>query len=281
MGAIAHTAGRMLESQTLHHYTSIVGAEGIIKSNSIWASLLHFMNDSQEWLYTLDIVRENLANRFTQRSDPYWIQFLAELRQSLQRIEWMNICVCSFSAVPNQLSQWRAYCPPDGGYELSFDVEKLKSHLSQYYFKLEECIYDRASQRPIVDEVVSLVIDSVSPIVNEGDINGVVGDVLMRLAGRLSLVAPKLKHPDFREEQEWRAYRLVANNDPQMSYHIRGSLLVPHYIIGFGEEVAENPIANVMAGPNTHQNLAIRGLETLTLNTNITVTASDTPLRKF
>jgi hypothetical protein len=51
----------------LYHYTSIQGVEGIIKSKAVWATVMHFLNDSKEWLYALDLVRRNLNGRLGQR----------------------------------------------------------------------------------------------------------------------------------------------------------------------------------------------------------------------
>jgi hypothetical protein len=105
----------------LLHYTSIRGVEGILTKKAVWASLLHFMNGSREWIYALDLVKQALHKRIMIRRDTHWVAFIAELDEALNRIHGLNICVFSLSAMPNQLSQWRAYCPPEGGCNLSFE----------------------------------------------------------------------------------------------------------------------------------------------------------------
>jgi hypothetical protein len=71
---------------SLFHYTSIQGVEGILKTKSVWASILHFMNDSQEWLYSLDLVKRELEKRATLRDETHWLAFIAEISQALNGI---------------------------------------------------------------------------------------------------------------------------------------------------------------------------------------------------
>jgi hypothetical protein len=280
-GATAFTDGRLAERQVLHHYTSIHGVRGILDTNSIWASLLHFMNDSREWLYTLELVHENLNRRLSQRHDRQWPVFIAHLIQSLQRIVHANIFIASFSEVPNQLSQWRAYCPPEGGYAINFDKEFLEAHLTRQEFQLRPCIYDVGGQKDIVHAVVGAQVDGIGPLDTEEAATNASNDVLYPLGMNLATAAPMLKHPDFREEKEWRAFALLPGDDPRMKYHIRGSIVIPHCVVAIEARDIPQPILQVMVGPNAHQELAIRGLKALTVNTQIGVTASNTPLRKF
>jgi len=47
-----HTDGAALDRNTcLHHYTSAVGLEGILRSRSLWATDTDFLNDWQEIHY--------------------------------------------------------------------------------------------------------------------------------------------------------------------------------------------------------------------------------------
>jgi hypothetical protein len=111
----------------LYHYTSIYGVDGILKNKLVWASVLHFLNDSHEWKYALEITRQQLYRRNNERPGNRWPLLLSQLANALERVENLHICVFSLSGMPNQLSQWRGYCPPDGGYALRFNSEQLKS----------------------------------------------------------------------------------------------------------------------------------------------------------
>jgi hypothetical protein len=265
----------------LFHYTSIKGVEGIVKSKSIWATMLHFMNDSREWLYALDLVRADLSRRLTQRSDPYWFAFIAELTTALERIERLNICVCSFSAAANQLSQWRAYCPVEGGYEMGFNFPLLESHLARHQFSLQPCVYEPSVQRSLINAVIEPIINAIGPLADEASVQELTDATLDNLSQELALVAPILKHPDFKEEKEWRGFALVFSNDARMKYHIRGSIAIPHCVLGMETASVPFPVTSIMVGPNAHQSLAARGLEALVAPSRMNITVSTTPLRSF
>jgi hypothetical protein len=267
----------------LYHYTSIRGVEGILTRKAVWASLLHFMNDSREWLYALDLVKASLHKKIIIRDDSHWVAFLADLIESLGRIEGLNICVFSLTAMPNQLSQWRAYCPPEGGYNLTFEPSLLAQHLDRHHFELRQCVYDWKEQEREIDRVVNKVLTAVGPLGDESQIESARETALLQFVGELSAVAPILKHPDFREEQEWRAFSLVPSNDPRMEYHIKGSVTIPHCVLDLQTVMLSFPISQVTVGPNAYQNLAMRGISALAsgAGVSIAVVKSTTPLRNL
>jgi hypothetical protein len=265
--------------ELLFHYTSIRGVEGIVLSRSVWASYLHYMNDSREWVYALDIVRGVLHSFVPQRKDGGWLAFIAELSQALDRIRHLNVCVFSLSAAANQLSQWRAYCPPDGGYAIAFSTKQLVEHLTRHGFALKQCIYDSTQQRQIINAIVEPIVRSVGPLDSEAQIESSREETLRRLAEELSLVAPVIKHPDFGEEREWRLFALVASTDPRMGYQVRGSIIVPRCVIDLETKTCGFPVLQISVGPNPNQELAMRGLHAL--KGKFAVTRSDTPLRNL
>ena len=105
----------------LYRYTSIGCLHGIIEGRSIWASMIHYLNDAAELKTAISICREILTKELRQTSDfamkdvvGVWNAVLDDL------LEETHICVVSFTEQPDLLSQWRAYCPPDGGYAIGF-----------------------------------------------------------------------------------------------------------------------------------------------------------------
>ena len=265
----------------VYHYTSIQGVEGILNSRTLWASLLHFMNDSREWLYALDLIRQDITQRLTHRDDPNWILFISELVESLAQIERINICVFVFSASSNQLSQWRAYCPAEGGYELCFQFATLKQHMEFHGFELRECVYNLIVQKQIIGGIADNIINAVTALPDEKAVEAARQVAIQRISRELAQVAPLLKHPDFREEREWRAFGLIPANDPRMSYHLKGSVAVPHCTLSLESEEAAFPITHILVGPNPHQALALRGLSALLGSHHISIGQSATPLRSF
>lgn len=265
----------------LFHYTSAEGVKGILESKSVWASLLHFMNDSREWQYALDLMRAELMDRLTTNPGPYWPRFVTGLSESLNQIEQLNICVFSLSAVSNQLSQWRAYCPPEGGYQLRFNSSLLRHHIHRCHFQMKECCYDVESQKKLLGQIADFVLKQVGVLSDEGTARAAVQTVQNLLFVRLANNAPILKHPDFNEEKEWRAFGPVACDDPRMSYHIKGSIVIPHCGITLETPTCKFPVEHIVVGPNVHQKLALRGIESIAFPAHVTVGQSSTPLRSF
>jgi hypothetical protein len=237
------------------------------------------MNDSREWLYGLDLVRQYLQGQARARDDRNWLAFIAGLSDSLSRIQGLNICLFSLSAESNQLSQWRAYCPPEGGYEVIFDRKKLEEHLVRHGFELKPCIYDVDVQLRIVSTVIAPIIERVGELKDDRAVDDAIEEALSKLATQLSIVAPVLKHPDFKEEKEWRAFALVASNDTRMHYHIKGSLVIPHCSLNLETHSSQFPVTEITVGPTAHQLLAMRGIGAL--KSKVSIGKSETPLRSL
>lgn len=280
---LTSTSGVLTAESRLFHYTSIRGVEGILLKKTIWASLLHFMNDSREWLYSLDLAKQSITKNIKMRSDPNWTAFIAEVSDSLDRIAGLNVCVFSLTTMRNQLSQWRAYCPPEGGYNLEFAAEPLRENLNRHGFELKRCIYDPTVQQNAIDLVVEQVLNSVGALPDDNAIEQAREIALSEFSMKLSEIAPVLKHPDFKEEQEWRAFALVLSTDKRMSYRVKGSVAIPHCLLDLQPVNGVFPVVNVTIGPNTNQVLAMRGLQAIIWSSGerISTTRSTTPLRNL
>src|ERR1017187_3396179 len=48
--------------ENLYHYTNAIGLQGIVKSKSLWASDLHFLNDRSELIYGHNLIRNYLLS---------------------------------------------------------------------------------------------------------------------------------------------------------------------------------------------------------------------------
>src|SRR5664279_1146792 len=59
----------------LHHYTTLIGMEGILSSNSLWATSYHFLNDSTEIVHIASYLEAALA--------PELDRYLRKARKSL------------------------------------------------------------------------------------------------------------------------------------------------------------------------------------------------------
>jgi hypothetical protein len=84
--------------------------------------------------------------------------FFVEIEKVLSDIKRSEaekeIYVCSFSSNPDQLSQWRGYCPDGNGYSIGFEfnskmIEHINKNKHGFDFDLVKCIYAEQDQFPL------------------------------------------------------------------------------------------------------------------------------------
>jgi hypothetical protein len=178
-----------------------------------------------------------------------------------------EVYVASFTENADQLSQWRAYCPPTGGYAVGFrskDLVQLEEGATPDRF-LVRCVYDRESQETLIRNL----IEAIDLFAEENARKLPSKDRLFResfkLLGRLlPLVAPALKDPTFAEEQEWRLVRLpISFEEGPPDFREGRSMLIPYHGHSFPAKAGGVPIEELVIGPTPHAELARDAAEAL------------------
>jgi len=158
------------EHPELHHYTDAGGLEGVVRSNTLWATHYDDLNDSTEIIHLRSFLHAELTARFRQIIKRLRVRskvnravisagglavaasdLASDLISSLYQSAFVNsasdvelsktaaspfICsLCSHALEPYEsknglLSQWRGY-GRDGGYCLVFDTARLAAMLNQ------------------------------------------------------------------------------------------------------------------------------------------------------
>lgn len=115
--------------EILYHYTSIEGLLGIIEKKEIWATHIMYMNDAQEFKLFIDLVKRDLEPLL--KTD---ISTLKDLENQLDLVSIIgtqfNICVASFSEVPDALDQYRGYGGHGPSFCIGFSFNDLSSLVS-------------------------------------------------------------------------------------------------------------------------------------------------------
>jgi hypothetical protein len=142
----------------LWHYTSASGLHGIVESDTIWASKIQYLNDSQEFIEATNLCRTLLQQRANDYAGSWSKQLISFLAESLGRIETVNVCVCSFTEERDLLSQWRGYCPTGAGYCLGIDSQSLITTFSQVKFTILPCEYNNFEQQVLLTDVINIVL---------------------------------------------------------------------------------------------------------------------------
>jgi hypothetical protein len=284
--------------ERLYHYTSIEGLKGILESRCLWASQIHFLNDTQEFRYSIEILKkliskfkDELPKQRAIRTPPYkpeeWLSDFFGLTEDMFRIDAVSklpVCVFSFSEDGDLLSQWRAYCPTGGGYSIGFRLESMVPWLQTKKLSIVPCVYDEREQETIIrDEIIKKRDTLLKRLAGEPNNSGeILREVWLEFFMEFSLIASKLKHPAFREEFEWRIISEPLDNE-QMSFRVGKSMILPYLTINF-TKMRPFPIDEIIVGPGREQHLARFSLLQFLIKKklkDIPIRESSTPYREL
>jgi len=249
--------------QVLFHYTSAEGLIGILRARAIWATSIRFLNDSTEYSLAFGLAREFIEERSKKARGKFYSALYAVLSERLT-LEVEEVYVSSFTENPDQLSQWRAYCPATGGYAIGFRRKLLVDVPAPPIRRfLVRCIYESDVHEELVQKLVKSVVSTAEEGLHEMSQDRVFREAYKRLGRLLPMLAPALKDPSFAEEREWRLVCLPAsfeNDTPQ--FRQGRSMLVPYYTHSFRKN-APVPIEELVIGPTPHPALAHDGTRSL------------------
>lgn len=259
---------------TLYHYTSLGGVIGIVSSQTLWASDIRYMNDSAELRHTSDLVRGEVEQRIGDGHDhPRLLNAFIDWVQ--HRITNGHILFgASFRANGNLLSQWRGYSSVGKGASLGFNAGSIRQCAVEQNFRLGRCVYDSASQRRLIADIVDAVEELAAeyPELSDNDSKDAFLPLFQQLETDLLRIAAILKHPSFEEEQEWRLVSPVISDYPNAGVYFREgrSMLVPYMrfsLIPRGSDAIA--MDHVFLGPTPNISLSMNSMKMCLLKHNI------------
>ncbi|UZJ46175.1 DUF2971 domain-containing protein [Marinimicrobium sp. C6131] len=269
----------------LFHYTSQAGLIGIIETNSIWASKIHYLNDSTEFELALNLVKEVLnEKRKKVRTTPSRKKIDCFL-ENIKSIGSTNVCVASLSENRDLLSQWRAYGGGSGGYSIGVKAQNIAKNVMNRGFSLLKCEYDENKQlslaRMLVSECLAENVDTEIVKFNRGvpTLDFSAGSEFKR---KLSLLASVLKHKTFKEESEWRLVSQEPISAQDLKFRPGISTVTPYIPVELGEK--RYYLQSITAGPTPNPSQAADMLKVLTLKhieCNLKTYTSEVPFRNW
>lgn len=264
----------------LFHYTTAEALLSILKSKTVRATALGWVNDTSELALAAETLQALLRERAKRVAPPIAKVLLGladnfHLETRLDRDpdaeEPVTACAFSLSTEENDLNQWRAYCP-QGGYALGFTTERLQAAsavgLTRAQFRLLRCRYTEVEQRELLGSLVDdIVADEPTASVN----------LAQALWNAFLRVAPLIKHPAFRHENEW---RLVCDKVRIKELSLRAT---KSYIMPFVPLTLEGLfIDKIIVGPQLDQRMGVQGAAAAfrqTFNISTKVIRSEIPYR--
>lgn len=247
--ALAHLVAKRPLPAFLFHYTNPAGLYGIVTSRSIRASCVHHLNDESEITHAVDIASEIVKEEMQtppsgilSDDDAVLLQLLYKMLMHREALENKISFVAAFSEEGDLLSQWRAY-GGKGGYSIEFDARDLAQFGRKAGFELAPCFYDREEQKTLLrfavrDCVEAFRVESANHEHDERSLEQHLHSVAASYFRLMARLAPRLKHPSFSEEREW---RLVGTHSPDrndLDFRAAESLLVPFVSVPVAEDGA-------------------------------------------
>lgn len=263
----------------LYHYTSSAGLLGILETKKIWATKIHYLNDSSELSLGLKYIRQEINSQKEGENSTRRVQELDELLDVLLALEGINIGVVSFTANGDQLSQWRGYSKIGNGYSLGFDGEKVNDQvLGKEGYLFIPCIYNEEDHKLLAKELVDygrVVGHSQRDKAESSPFHA------MEFKRAVLLVASMIKSKAFKEEEEW---RLVT---PPMNYSVANFRQGSFSLLPYWEyDIALNDtLKQIIIGPTPERQLSYNAIQGALIKhysmgfTKIKITHSEIPYR--
>jgi hypothetical protein len=267
--------------EILYHYTDAKGLHGILDSKEIWASSYRFMSDAREFEYGFELISEIYPENspdsiFAQQIN--WKSFY----------DYDGLFVASFSAKDegDSLGHWRGYAGLHSGYSLGFYREGLDSINSET--RLIACCYDKHKQLKKLKVIIDKYLSIAKIKISSNDYEAFVAFVLRSSLGadaamEVASLSASLKHPAFKEEQEW---RLVVgpwpSNSKRICYRPGERVIIPYVKIGFKD--AGLPLKHIIVGPGPHQKRNVSSLHQMLMEQEfkgVEVIPSKVPFRTW
>ncbi|HJX83468.1 MAG TPA: DUF2971 domain-containing protein, partial [Candidatus Angelobacter sp.] len=150
------------------------------------------MSDSQEFQYALEVMQSVIEERQSHAPQvANYLEFLsavvANAAANLLEKSFFAFCL---SAKGDLLSQWRSYCPSEGGYSIGFKKSDLESIFKPQNFDIGPCVYGERFQREFV---AALLQDYEDRFRESGHVP------MLDVRVDLELLPLMMKHPGFFE----------------------------------------------------------------------------------
>jgi hypothetical protein len=269
---------------TVYHYTSLEGLMGIVSNRSVWMTEFSYLNDRREVRYGLDLLLDEVGAMLEGEITEQVRGLLSAWKEKLSASN-NRVCMTSFSADDDSLSQWRAYGP----IAIGFPVYPLSLHVADSRFQRVE--YNPDLQAKLVRVYVHHLVSAFEADMKWGRLER--SPNLYQTSDRLLELAVFFKHPAFRSENEYRlAYIDLPNvlssfglESPRRSFRAARGRLVPYVpstqVLDSADRSFPLEISEIVLGPESDE-LLDQGVREF-LNEHgldgVTVRRSTVPLR--
>lgn len=284
----------------LYHYTSQKGLLGILQSNKLLMTNILYLNDSSEHRHTLDLLitevekrgkllpppKGLLSSKITQEDDIInkthdTFKLLKMFRDSdFNRKNKFKCYVFSLSKKDDDLSQWRSYCPREGGFSIGFDYKRLSSIIKKNNkgYTIQECEYDPVEKQKLIRSLLDYIHPGFEKHKNISP-----RSVSVNILIKTIFFSSFIKDTSFKDEQE---YRIINNgtNFGKLNHCEGKSMIIPYIEFSPVDDDNKLPISRIIVGPTPHPELSKSSVLSLLKSENyegVDVEISNIPYRSW
>lgn len=230
--------------KVVYHYTSLEGFMGIVNSRAVWMTEFSYLNDRREVSYGLELLLDTIRHLAETEQDDDVRGLLSAWSERLAGAP-NRVCITSFSADSDSLSQWRAYGPIAVG----FPVHPLALHVNQA--RLQPVEYNPEAQKKLVTIYVHHLMAAFTADLKCGRLTR--SPDIYHKSDRLLELAVFFKDPAFRTENE---YRLVYIDYPEVLESLELSSPPKSFRTSKGKIIPYVPSTNVLL--SEHRNFELK-----------------------
>ncbi len=267
---------------TLYHYTSWNGAEGILRHQLFWATAHDCTNDPAE-LKTADAIVMNVAQRLKDELKGVCSEFLQLLIEGLPKTnvtKVAHIYLACFSAARDKASQWSAYGDNGRGVCLAFPLLPEPPPADGIDRAIVRVRYGELEVERAVEKSIHLVCEALRrslkqgvPRDNESAKHPL--NALYRISGIAALAAKK---PDWASEQEWRVAAVVKPTADKPLKRTRADGQEVRYIeLPLRAQGRRLALSEVILGPDQDPDDARKRATTLLQQCGYSLVGTDAP----
>ncbi len=290
-------------NELIYHYTDINALKSILLNNKLWMTSHEFLNDTEEFIDGFNLLKRSVDKSL--KNNNLSKKAILTIEQLMDYLTNTIILSSSFSKNGDLLSQWRSYCPIEGGFSIGFDKNIFnhgtrKGH--EVSLKLYDCIYDESEKRRLAilfGETTIQQLDERSRF--DKTLQSTFHDLFMHYI--MLIISSKNIH--FKEEEEIKYATYIHRelidvdiknmdmgnilrdwNEPfkiydkkELSFRTKSNLLIPYLeqpfdILGIKE---------IIIGPTSNYEMSKKSLEFFlkNLNLNIEIKKSSVPYRNL
>ncbi len=240
--------------EVLYHYCSIESFYHIITSKSIWLSNSTQMNDAYENIWIQDyfsMIKQYFGDK----------KYKNLLKESFEMFEWNSHppFIFCLSAIPDLLSQWRAYSHDGQGVSIGFTTKylKLKNLLPWPNSRADRTLglinveYDPEKQKKKIIALCKAAKDQFDSSDPKDKLHSG-----LNFASTLVDYSMIFKNPSFKEEREWRIvhtpsepYEVPLDKLSELKFRVNTNRILTYYAYNFRNDFNSNLVNEIVLGP--------------------------------